>query len=203
MNYNNSVSTKEKNEEGSSYSAMINDPLIDLSLDEINQNIFLLSNYFFPNCSISYYCLNPETKKIEHTLANIDLWPIQENTIRWLSHHIKKRKKSAPYIYVKNRSLFILTDFSRLKLDKEKFNYSCDDCLFINLTKSDGSLYGILFIHRWFDKKKLDFTQLSLSEKMTLFTQKLNRLSINHVHHMYLFLFCKSCMYSVDGHTNF
>ena len=32
---------------------------------------------------------------------------------------------------------------------------------------------------------------------------KLNWLSINHVHHTYLFFFCKSCMYSVDGHTNF
>ena len=146
-------------------------------LDEITQKIFNITQHSFPNCSISLYNINPKTKKIESTLANLDLWPIQENTIRWLTNHISSKKKLLPYIYIKNRESFILTDFLRLKLDTEKYNYNCNDGLFLNFKKNDGQIYAIIFIHQWHLKHPLKLPHLTLPSTIRLLATKIKPLT--------------------------
>ncbi|RAP31405.1 hypothetical protein DID78_01050 [Candidatus Marinamargulisbacteria bacterium SCGC AG-343-D04] len=142
------------------------DVSISKSISTLNSNLFSNQQFVnellktltqvFENCSINIYLTNTHTKKIENTVSNHDLWPIPFYEIKLLNSAYNKnsKKKNLAY-YISNRKKFILTNFKQLKQDQEKFQYSCNDGLFLKLENKSSLSYGIIFIHSWKNKNKL------------------------------------------------
>ena len=53
----------------------------DVIANELLQTLKII----FSDCSISIYLTNPQTKKVEATISNKDLWPIPFNEIKQLN----------------------------------------------------------------------------------------------------------------------
>jgi len=116
---------------------------IEESINQINSNlfskktiieeIFRIFQLIFPTSSINIYTFDIDRKKIDATLSNKNLWPLPNNMSRWLTN--QKNNKQKPSLYIKNRTQFILTDFTQYNKDKKKYKYLCNDGLFINIIK--------------------------------------------------------------------
>jgi sigma-B regulation protein RsbU (phosphoserine phosphatase) len=167
---------------------------IEESINQINNNffsdvtiieeVFRIVKFIFSSSSINIYIFNNETKKIDFTLSNNDLWPIPNNLIRWLTNTSNKYHQS--HIFIPNRKEFILTDFNQLKTDQESYDYSCNDGLLVNIINEEKTIYGTIFIHNWTSKQTLANYYPNLNSKINSISsyikQIINSIENYHIH---------------------
>ncbi|MAQ64487.1 hypothetical protein CL647_04120 [bacterium] len=165
---------------------------IEESINQINSNlfsektiieeVFRIFQFIFPTSSINIYTFDIDRKKIDGTLSNKNLWPLPNNMSRWLTN--QKNNKQKPFLYIKNRSQFILTDFTQYNKDTKKYKYPCDDGLFINIINEEKIIFGTIFIHNWEIKQKLTTSYKNINEKIQLSNHYINQIinSIENYH---------------------
>tara|TARA_B100000427_G_scaffold329551_1_gene346280 strand:+ start:11424 stop:14525 length:3102 start_codon:yes stop_codon:yes gene_type:complete len=167
---------------------------IEESINQINSNlfskktiteeIFRIFQLIFSKSSINIYTFDIDRKQIDTTLSNKNLWPIPNNMSRWLTNQKNIHQKKS--LYIPNRKKFILTDFIQYNKDKKKYNYSCNDGLFIHIINEENILFGTIFIHNWDTKQKLTSVYSNIETNIKLSTnyiqQIINSIENYHIH---------------------
>ena len=120
--------------------------IIEKSISKLNSNLFsveVITNELsitlkkvFNNSNINIYLFNQETNKIEFTSTNQHLWPIPYYNISWFTSKIHKYSNKQKSLYINNMNQSPLTDFNQLLKDQKKYDYECNDGLFLILNCS-------------------------------------------------------------------
>mgnify|MGYP003970702287 CR=1 FL=1 len=147
-----------------------------LSIETITKELLNILSKIFYKSTINIYLLNDKTKKIEFTSTNKNLWPIPFYNISWFTSKIEKKNNKKKYIYIDNMKLSPLTDFKQLLKDQKKYKYDCNDGLFFNIVNEDKNTIGIIFIHSWHLKKKLDTIYLNFQENLISTSEYINQI---------------------------
>ena len=83
----------------------------------IVEELFRILKLIFPKSSINIYTFSNDKKKIDITLSNKNLWAIPNNLTCWLTN--PKNTIQLPFLHIKNRKKFILTDFIQYSKDQK------------------------------------------------------------------------------------
>ncbi len=143
-------------------------------LKEIIKEILNIVNQGLPLCSISIYMIDPESKNIEYTMSNKELWPIPYSKIKWFTKNTSQQDKNKNQIlHIPNRKKSILTDFKQLKKDQNNHSYSCDDYLFMTISNEEYTT-GIILVHSWHHKKPLKKVVPNFSDNAKLIAKYLS-----------------------------
>ena len=132
----------------------------------IVEELFRILKLIFPKSSINIYTFSNDKKKIDITLSNRNLWAIPNNLTRWLTN--PKNTIQLPFLHIKNRKKFILTDFIQYSKDQKKYQYRCNDGLLFNVVNDENTVFAAIFIHNWHLKTSLTNLYKDLNTKIDL-----------------------------------
>ena len=132
----------------------------------IVEELFRILKLIFPKSSINIYTFSNDKKKIDITLSNKNLWAIPNNLTCWLTN--PKNTIQLPFLHIKNRKKFILTDFIQYSKDQKKYHYRCNDGLLFNVVNDENTVFAAIFIHNWHLKTTLTKLYKDLNKKIDL-----------------------------------
>ncbi len=132
----------------------------------IVEELFRILKLIFPKSSINIYTFSNDKKKIDITLSNKNLWAIPNNLTCWLTN--PKNTIQLPFLHIKNRKKFILTDFIQYSKDQKKYQYRCNDGLLFNVVNDENTVFAAIFIHNWHLKTTLTKLYKDLNKKIDL-----------------------------------
>ncbi|RAP32760.1 hypothetical protein DID75_04145 [Candidatus Marinamargulisbacteria bacterium SCGC AG-410-N11] len=119
---------------------------------------------FFPESQINIFLFDPTSSEIMKTFSSDQLWPLPEKEKTYLINRYIKKNIKGPFemISIKDRINSPWSTLDNIQKDIEKFNYDCNDILYINLISEDQVLIGSIVIHYWHKKTQISkYVQLS------------------------------------------
>jgi hypothetical protein len=129
-----------------------------------------------PQYSISCFVIDPYEEKIVTSYAACSLWNISISEKDWLIKQAKldyiKSNKVFRIYHLADRENHPFTDLIQHELDKQLFQYSCNDGVLLVLYGEAGQIYSICFFHNWDNRSPLDirsFTQQDLEQFLFFF----------------------------------
>lgn len=110
--------------------------------------------------TLSSYLIDLSTFKITLVYPTENPWNLPETEKQWLleSNILNSNKtsnKSNYFQWITKRSEHPNCDQKQLKEDIKKYNYNCEDGLFITLLSEEQMVLGFTFVHNWKSKAPL------------------------------------------------
>lgn len=111
----------------------------------------------FPFYNLSCFIIDPYENKIIDSYSETELWNISQSEKDWIIKQAKidysKSNKVFHVYYITDRSSSPFTDPIQYEMDRQVFNYSCNDGIYVILYSEEGAIYSICFFHNWIQKQ--------------------------------------------------
>ena len=143
----------------------------------------------FPNSSCNIYLIDKKNKTIKYHLFSKLPWTLTEEDKKWALTKLQNTsQKDIPntykYIYF-DRTKTKEINKRQLEVDRNQYNFNCNDGIFIALITEDKQIQALIFIHFWNCKKSLKDTHhiessiKALEESLIQSTEAIENLSIH------------------------
>ncbi|MFC1771336.1 SpoIIE family protein phosphatase [Candidatus Margulisiibacteriota bacterium] len=143
--------------------SLIIDDLKDqiLSKEEIIENLYQGLQCVFDESDITVYFLDHDNSEIELQKPLQNYWPIPISEKEWLLNRTKdillnNKSENIDFLYIGDRDNSLYVDKQQLTKDQGFYKYNCSDGLYLVLVSEEEIVLGIVFIHHWKHRKKLN-----------------------------------------------
>lgn len=168
------------------------DTLSAQALPQPNQMGVVISGIqtVYPSATISIYIIDPTTSHITHTYGD-PIWPLPQSEhqaiLKQARHHVLNPTPSnlTSHYYVPDRRKILWTDPLQLESDTQHYQYPCLDFIWLPIVSSDDLIIGIIMIHQWPTKTRLDDqydVEQTLSQLFPFINQMADGIESHYIH---------------------